>query len=549
MSDSNPKSKVFQNDGTDFVSVVSVGSEDSFQTRDNSERRDCKKENNGGYVTVLKIGDTNQPKEIIEEVLVYRLPGERLGFGLKFEGGTKAAEFVKRLFIQSCAPDSPASMVHCSWGKLSEGDEVLKIDHLPVTSMTRIDCVRCLKDSNVVIKLLVRHFTDSSARYNNFNHSATEDAPLVISAEKKQTPAQPPPVPPRKISRKMLKELNSCVNNNFSKETEHNEVVLNANRNGRFQSPRSSGRLTRQSPDVSRRRGFSDNNSGPPEAELYLDLLSQESGCNLSESDDTGSSISTIIDRSSSFPTTTNSSFAGSLPSTPTSIQKQLDVCNILNPFDNDETDAIPCDKYLFAKLALSQHCSEIADVCKLKNDDDEKCNNKENEESSPLQPPNNFQDAPLSYGDEDVGVVEASLKLSLKRMKYCTGIEKGDENGNCWKSFNLEMKKKEGFVENINEEVLPRLVNFVPKSENESKLIQDSVKIFLENEVNFYHVLGIGDGQSGGIKDYEDGLTDAARNDFYNSGLFNLSWSLSSQLATIGEDDEEACQDILLQK
>jgi hypothetical protein len=107
------------------------------------------------YVTVLSVG-CGAP-DGAEDVLVYRLPGERLGFGLKFEGGTSTSEKVRRLFIQSCAPDSPASRAHCSWGSLQEGDEVLQIDAVPVTAMTRLDCVRSLKESHVVIKLLVRH--------------------------------------------------------------------------------------------------------------------------------------------------------------------------------------------------------------------------------------------------------------------------------------------------------------------------------------------------------------------------------------------------------
>lgn len=62
-----------------------------------------------------------------EEVEVYRLPGERLGFGLKFEGGNKTSERVRRLFVQSCAEQSPASRAKCSWGSLGEGDEVRSI--------------------------------------------------------------------------------------------------------------------------------------------------------------------------------------------------------------------------------------------------------------------------------------------------------------------------------------------------------------------------------------------------------------------------------------
>lgn len=88
------------------------------------------------FVTVLSIGSSSSRKEegeatrsaevgpLEEEVEVYRLPGERLGFGLKFEGGNKTSERVRRLFVQSCAEQSPASRARCSWGTLGEGDEV-----------------------------------------------------------------------------------------------------------------------------------------------------------------------------------------------------------------------------------------------------------------------------------------------------------------------------------------------------------------------------------------------------------------------------------------
>ena len=47
--------------------------------------------------------------EIVENVTVYRLPGERLGFGLRFEGigVSNPLEKVEHVFIQSCADESP----------------------------------------------------------------------------------------------------------------------------------------------------------------------------------------------------------------------------------------------------------------------------------------------------------------------------------------------------------------------------------------------------------------------------------------------------------
>lgn len=111
----------------DFVTVVSVGNQPMSEN----------------FVTVLSIGNRKKNDDessaagknpsngmdghLEEEVEVFRLPGERLGFGLKFEGGNKTAERVRRLFVQSCAEQSPASRAKCSWGTLGEGDEVIMI--------------------------------------------------------------------------------------------------------------------------------------------------------------------------------------------------------------------------------------------------------------------------------------------------------------------------------------------------------------------------------------------------------------------------------------
>lgn len=71
--------------------------------------------------------------------------------------------------------------------------QVLSIDGIPVTHMTRLDCVRRLKESQLVIRLMVR--CRGALR------------PEVVSAERKiernkvppELPAAPPPVPPRKL--------------------------------------------------------------------------------------------------------------------------------------------------------------------------------------------------------------------------------------------------------------------------------------------------------------------------------------------------------------
>ncbi|KAJ3639413.1 hypothetical protein Zmor_002774 [Zophobas morio] len=542
-----------------FVTVVSVGSE---TTRSSAQCDSFSLDsNNSGYVTVLTIGDSDEEcvtKDIIEEVLVYRLPGERLGFGLKFEGGTKANEFVKRLFIQSCAPDSPASRVQSSWGKLTEGDEVLEIDCMPVNTMTRIDCVRCLKDSNVVIKLLVKHFSTESKD----NNKSVEDLPQVISAEKKRTPPPPPPVPPRKIPKKFYK--NNVQHENPVPAARQINSEVNGNKNKKFQSPRSSGRAS-HSPDIPRRdRRFSDGSLGPPDAEVYVDLFSQESTQSLSESDDTGSSISTVVDRFGSFPTTTTSSLAGSLPSTPTSVQKQIDFTNLLNAYD-DEDFVVPLNRNI-----IKQNVVKNGDLSEKV----EEKTTSVNEDGSPLQPPSCFQDAPLSYGNEDMRIIETkSNEINMcedkKTMnnKYVEHNVNGEKNPTKISNGEDKVLKKPPVPprsrdlinahkmngckdfpnihdENMNISNLPRLVDFVPKSTTRDNFDNpvEIINVFLENERRDTDYLK---NELYGDDDIDANL------DVYNTDIdvYSSKWSLSSQLATIGEVEEEGSQDSSLNR
>jgi hypothetical protein len=191
---------------SEYVTVVSVDLQPPKIALANEHER--KLPPPSSFVTVLSINNNGQSNTMTintkpaddnhnsggEIVTVYRLPGERLGFGLKFQGGTKTNERVERLFIQSCDSDSPASRARASWGPLSEGDEILEIDHEPITKMTRIECVKCLKDRNVAINLLVKkgdRNSMTSSRTDTFN--GTNKRPL---------PPSPPKVPPRKLINK-----------------------------------------------------------------------------------------------------------------------------------------------------------------------------------------------------------------------------------------------------------------------------------------------------------------------------------------------------------
>jgi hypothetical protein len=188
---------------SEYVTVVSVDLQPKLMAMNVINNVQNEHEKKSSFVTVLSINNNQNTTTISttanqndgEIVTVYRQPGERLGFGLKFQGGTQQNEKVQRLFIQSCDAESPASRARASWGPLGEGDEVLQIDSEPVTGMTRIDCVKCLKDRNVAINLLVKKRDKSmnGSMKNGFDGSAPKKRPL---------PPPPPMVPPRKIIKK-----------------------------------------------------------------------------------------------------------------------------------------------------------------------------------------------------------------------------------------------------------------------------------------------------------------------------------------------------------
>lgn len=252
---------------SEYVTVVSVDLQQPKMTVNAINSAHNEHEKKSSFVTVLSINNNQNTTTIStaenpndgEIVTVYRLPGERLGFGLKFQGGTKTNEKVQRLYIQSCDPESPASKARASWGPLGEGDEVLEIDGEPVTGMTRIECVKCLKDRNVAINLLVKK------RDVNAN-SAKSDSNIP---KKRPLPPPPPMVPPRKINKKPPP------------------------REPQMQAPIAAKVVDIPTPVV---------------AEMYLNTLDDEINRN-DESDETGSTISSQISVISNFSSESDLSF------------------------------------------------------------------------------------------------------------------------------------------------------------------------------------------------------------------------------------------------
>ncbi|KAF7989856.1 hypothetical protein HCN44_008530 [Aphidius gifuensis] len=353
----------------DFVTVVSVEQPKVVES----------------FVTVLSIGTKNQgqtnsnDKNLDEEVEVYRLPGERLGFGLKFEGGNKTAEKVRRLFVQSCAEQSPASRVKCSWGSLGERDEILSIDGVPVIHMSRLDCVQRLKESQLVIKLLVRH------------QGALK--PEIINAERKlqpekckippELPPMPPPVPPRK-----LRQARGSADGdaNPSPVKKHNQLIngqRGANKSTNIDANNNSNLIISKeiTTDVIKLK------KEPTEAMNYLDATSQDgSSTHGSTSDDTASSKSTVVDKLSICDKL-------SLSSTTSDIINELssnESHKLLESFEQLDNDFCTNPDYLLKRLVNCEtNYTEINEKTK---------NNGITEETTlTLQPPINFQDNPYS--------------------------------------------------------------------------------------------------------------------------------------------------------
>lgn len=247
---------------SEYVTVVSVDLDPKMPINAIKSAH-VEPEKKSSFVTVLSINNNQNTTTIStlekpgdgEIVTVYRLPGERLGFGLKFQGGTKTDEKVQRLFIQSCDAESPASKARASWGPLAEGDEILKIDAEPITQMTRIECVKCLKDRNVAINLRVKKGEKSS-------NGTAKNGSSVNVAKKRPLPPPPPVVPPRKISKNpTLREPQLAV-----------------------------------TPKI-----IAMENPTPVAAEIYLNILDDEINRN-DESDETGSTISSQISVISNYP-------------------------------------------------------------------------------------------------------------------------------------------------------------------------------------------------------------------------------------------------------
>jgi hypothetical protein len=66
-------------------------------------RRSSGYSGSGGSFQHEQNKNANGVSSVEEDICIYRLPGEKLGLGLRFDGGSRASEFVNRLFVQCCS--------------------------------------------------------------------------------------------------------------------------------------------------------------------------------------------------------------------------------------------------------------------------------------------------------------------------------------------------------------------------------------------------------------------------------------------------------------
>lgn len=404
----------------EYVTVVAVDDkDDKIKTNGNgmapsiNDKRQLNRNLNNlqsQFITVLSINDNennisaavSDSIPALEEILVYRSSGERLGFGLKFQGGTRNNEKIQRLFIQSCAPNSPASRCASSWGPLREGDEILEIDGADVRKMTRIECVKCLKDSSDRIKLLVRNGEGKVIHEfeEHYNESNEKKMPLL--------PPQPPTVPPRKLNKRKIANGNGDAHHqpHFQHHSDNKVIVHNNNY-------------------YSINNRYDTNFTPPPDAEYYLNLFSADNemgSYNEIESDDTSSTISTVFDKFSLCSSlSSESDLAASVAGTNLN-KTTIDLAKVLKPFTLLEKEF------------------------NVNNDPDNRTTTKFDDCLFNLQPPVNFQDdlneptEPADYRNFNISKLKEQEKNKLYQNVEMS-VDKRDVNSNY---ENVDFKQNE---------------------------------------------------------------------------------------------------------
>lgn len=161
---------------------------------------------------------------VTEQVLLYRQPGQKLGLALNFKNFNEDCpnndQKIDRVFIQNVNPNSPASKAkgEKNLGYLRENDELLCIENRPVNTMSRLDCVACLRDAGNCITLLIKGarvlnspLTRSTTTFENQPNPNSQSNMNTLKANSKRPP--PPIIPPR-LSTTVLSSVQKDKNTN-----------------------------------------------------------------------------------------------------------------------------------------------------------------------------------------------------------------------------------------------------------------------------------------------------------------------------------------------
>lgn len=242
---------------------------------------------------------------------------------------------------------------------------------------------------------------------------------------------------------------------------------------------------------------------------MYLDLIRHEEQNRLngeSESDDTGSSISTVVDRGllSSLSTTCNSSLDS----------LNIDIAKVLGPFEKLEREL----------------------------DEDETTTITTSSSSNSLQPPLSFQDAPLSYGDEKMPQLIADPELDEEEAPALPPkpMPRKEMNNNCVKVCKQRAPTPTDDEEHheIKNQIEHELINGDEEEMEEERVDDDDEVVDEDDDEDMFPEWAMNDLKlPNGPEDTEFKVTSVLSSE---ASFFPFHWGVSSHLATIGEDEEE---------
>ncbi len=95
--------------------------------------------------------------------------------------------------MQCCTATTPAGRTRCAWGGLGRGDEIVAIGDVAVAGMSRVNCVKALKEASEPgqgqdgIKMRIRHYFSNAAGGLLSSASSSYDLASAEAAESMTT--------------------------------------------------------------------------------------------------------------------------------------------------------------------------------------------------------------------------------------------------------------------------------------------------------------------------------------------------------------------------